>query len=232
MKINDKVKVIANPFGEGDKEGEKYIGDTGAVVDIYEDTFDVKHNLNGRIFIYHEEEIELIKDRLQIKVKKLSSSAVIPQYTTLGDACVDLVADEDIIIQPGETIAVSTGLSFEILEGYKMCVYPRSGISLKTPLRIANSPAQIDSGFRGEVKVIITNIATRKGSQEDGCFQLDNTKTIYDYQSVHPYPTYVVRKGNRIAQAEIVPVLQVEFEESQELSTTERGGGGFGHSGV
>lgn len=161
---------------------------------------------------------------IDIKVKKLSDNAAIPKYATVQSACFDLVASEDIIIQPGETKAVGTGLSLEIPEGYKMCIYPRSGISLKTPLRISNSPAQIDADFRGEVKVLLENTT----KEFTTCIlSLDDTIEPFPYNQAK----YRIHKGDRIAQAEIVPVLRASFTEVDSLSTTERTGG-FGSTGV
>ena len=173
-----------------------------------------------------------MKDTIQVKLKKLTNTAVTPKYATLGSACFDLVADEDIVIKPGQTIVVPTGLSFEIPEGYKMCIYPRSGVSLKTPLRIANAPAQIDSDYRGEVKVLLWNSADRNICASYPILLTIDNREIIDKESMYPPDTYVILKGDRIAQAEIIPVLQAEFTEVDTLSETQRGTGGFGSSGV
>lgn len=146
-------------------------------------------------------------NNIRVRVKKLREDAVIPEYKTEGAAGFDLVAAEDVTINAGETVTVPTGLAFEIPEGYELQIRPRSGLSLKTPLRIANSPGTIDSDYRGEVKIIITNTG-----------QCDDYYNIY--------------KGDRIAQGVIVPVMRAEFEEVDELSETSRGYGGFGSTGM
>lgn len=143
---------------------------------------------------------------MKVKVKKLHPDAVLPRYATPGAAGFDLVSIEDVIIQPGDKKLIRTGLSMEIPLGYEMQVRPRSGLSLKTSLRIANSPGTVDSDFRGEVGVIAWNTS--------------------------PDQPFVVCKGDRIAQGVIAPVIQASFEEVDELSDTERGAGGFGSTGI
>lgn len=167
-----------------------------------------------------------------MKVKRLSEDAVLPVYAKQGDSGFDLVATEDILIEPGETKLVPTGLAFEIPEGYELQVRPRSGVSAKTKLRVANAPGTVDAGFRGEVKVIIDNIAQRDVGRET-----NHAKTLAgDMQWAEglriPRSTYLIRKGDRIAQGVIAPVARVHFEEVSELSESERGTGGFGSTGT
>ncbi len=141
---------------------------------------------------------------LKIKIKKLHKDAVIPMYATKGSAGFDIHTVNESCIKAGDTQIIKTGLSFEILEGYELQIRPRSGLSAKTKLRISNAPGTIDSDFRGEVGIIIDNIG-----KED----------------------LVINKGDRIAQAVLCPVIQAEFEEVEELSSTERSEGGFGSTG-
>lgn len=163
--------------------------------------------------------------RLSINIRKLHDDARIPTYATAGAAGFDLVAVEDVIIEPGETALVRTGLAFEIPPGFEMQIRPRSGISLRTKLRIANAPGTIDSDFRGEVGVIVDNI-----SKPHPRFFLRHPP--HWNISASREGTYIVRKGDRIAQAVIAPVIRTNFEVADELTETERGDGGFGHSGV
>jgi dUTP pyrophosphatase len=148
---------------------------------------------------------------MKIKIKKLHPDAVMPKYATEGAAGFDLVALEDYTLFAGGTVLVKTGLSVEIPEGYEMQVRPRSGLSLKTFLRVANSPGTVDSDFRAEVCVIMTNA---------NFFTRDYDTSIF------------IKKGERIAQGVICPVVQAEFEVVEELSDTERGSGGFGSTGT
>ena len=152
----------------------------------------------------------MIKESLKVRIRKVVPEAVIPKYATLGAAGFDLVSIEDITVYPGETKFVRVGLIIEVPAGYELQVRPRSGLSLKTNLRVANSPGTVDSDYRGEIGVIIDN------------------KSHYiqsDCKSVE------IKKGDRIAQGVIAPVEQVEFVEVKELSETARGSGGFGSTG-
>lgn len=153
---------------------------------------------------------------MNVKIKRLHPGAVIPRYATAGAAGFDLVAVEDVIIEPGETKSIRTGLAFEIPEGYEMQIRMRSGIAKRSKLRMPNSVATIDSDYRGEVFMLFEN--TRKPS--DDSFR--NATELAE----------CVRAGDRIAQAIIAPVMRVQFEEVAELSRTERGDGGFGSTGI
>lgn len=141
---------------------------------------------------------------MKVKIKKLHPDAVVPKYATEGSSGFDLVAVEDVIIDSGATKLVKTGLSMAVDQGFELQVRPRSGISLKTFLRVANSPGTVDSDYRGEICIIMTN--TGIGS-------------------------YHIQKGDRIAQGVVCPIIQVDFEEVDDLDDTNRGSGGFGSSG-
>ncbi|MBU9705887.1 deoxyuridine 5'-triphosphate nucleotidohydrolase [Paenibacillus sp. AK121] len=171
---------------------------------------------------------------MNVKIKRLHPDAVIPQYATPGAAAFDLVAVEGVIIAPGETAKVPLGLAFEIPEGYVMIVAMRSGVALKTKLRQPNGIGVIDSDYRGEVAMMFDNTADvsewatttprdisghRTNTFVAGCLLDDNSR--------------VIRKGDRVAQAFILPIPRVNLiETDEELTVTERGNGGFGHTGV
>lgn len=150
---------------------------------------------------------------MQLKVKKLHPEAITPKYATPGAACFDLHAvgfpdplyeGQQITDQP---ITIETGLAFEVPHGHVMLIFSRSGHGFKNDTRLANCVGVIDSDYRGEVMVRLT----RDGSWE-----------------THPLR---VRPGDRIAQAMVVPYPRVEFIESDSLTDTERGDGGFGSTG-
>lgn len=141
---------------------------------------------------------------MEIKIQKLNEEAIIPSYQTNGSAGFDFHALEDITLEPNETKLIKTGLAFEIPMGSELQVRPRSGLSLKTPLRITNSPGTVDSDYRGEV-----------------CIIMQNTGNI----------NVNIEKGSRIAQGILCPVYQATFIESNDLSETRRGSEGFGSSG-
>lgn len=151
-----------------------------------------------------------------VKVKKIHPDAILPKYQTRGASGFDLHALEDITISPGETRLVKTGLSVAVQEGFELQVRPRSGMSLKTYMRVANSPGTVDSDYRGEVCIIMTNTAT-----------IEKLVDKQDGYSKH----CDIKKGERIAQGVICPVVQAAFEEVENLDETERGAGGFGSTG-
>lgn len=148
---------------------------------------------------------------IPIDICKLHPDAIVPKYQTDGASGFDLHALESIQIAPGETLLVKTGLSFAIPKGFELQVRPRSGTSLKTSLRVANSPGTIDSDYRGEVCVIISNTYHLSDDETSG--------------------NQIIRKGDRIAQGVICPVFKARFVEVEELDETQRGEGGFGSTG-
>lgn len=152
---------------------------------------------------------------MRIRIKKLHVDAVIPKYATPGSSGFDLVAIEDVYLRPGETKLVKTGLSVDVGAGYELQVRPRSGLSLKTYLRVANAPGTVDSDYRGEVCVIITHSGQRPDVFGNGHFSGDET----------------IKKGDRIAQGVVVAVEQAEIEVVESLEDTARGAGGFGSTG-
>lgn len=144
---------------------------------------------------------------MKIKVKKLSKLAQIPTYGTKEAAGFDIASIEEVVVLPGETKLIKTGLSFEIPSGYFMDIRPRSGLSSKTKLRLSNAPGTIDSDYRGQIMFIVDNLMTK-----------------------FPNP-YTVKVGEKLGQGIIKKIDQVEFEEVEELTETERGSNGFGSTG-
>lgn len=144
-----------------------------------------------------------------MKVKLLDPGMELPAYARKGDAGFDLRAalpeGETLMLGPGDRALIPTGVAFGIPQGMEVQIRPRSGLALKHGITIVNAPGTIDSGYRGEVKVILMNLSSD--------------------------PFYIVR-GDRIAQAVYAPVYEAEFEFVEELDETDRGEGGFGSSGV
>ncbi|MBH0331457.1 deoxyuridine 5'-triphosphate nucleotidohydrolase [Brevibacillus brevis] len=167
---------------------------------------------------------------VNVKIKKLHSDAVVPQYARPMDAGFDLVAVEDVVILPGETAKIRTGLAFALPEGYELQVRNRSGVAAKTKLRVSNSPGTVDAGYRGEVSVIMDNISQLKQGMVAGEIVFVDGKDAIGRE--HDRGTYIIRKGDRIAQGVIAIVPIAQFEVVDELDETERGTGGFGISGV
>ncbi|MGK9388871.1 dUTP diphosphatase [Bacillus sp. RK1064] len=167
---------------------------------------------------------------MNVNIKRLSADATTPTYAHSTDACFDLYAADDVIIEPGETALVPTGLAFEIPKGYEMQIRPRSGITLKTRLRV--QLGTVDSGYAGEVGVIVDNIAEDIGKFTVLLNRTDGSDAYSPDLELVRLNTYSIRKGDRIAQAVIKPVEQATFTVVGALEDTERGAGGFGSSGV
>ena len=143
----------------------------------------------------------------KLYVKRLDPRAQLPAYQTPGSAAMDLAAllDKPLSIDPGSRVSVTTGLSIALPDGgWVALVLPRSGLSIKHGITLANSVGVIDSDYRGELQVGLTN---RSGTP------------------------YTIQPGDRIAQLMLVPVGQAQVEELEELPATRRGSGGFGSTG-
>ena len=169
-------------------------------------------------------------ETIKVGFKRLNDNAIIPTKAHATDSGFDLYASEDVIIEPGETTVVPTGIAVELPPGYEATVRPRSGITAKTKLRV--QLGTIDNEYRGEIGVIVDNIA------EDPCGNESQYLTYIDgldYRTdgeTYPNDTYLIRKGDRIAQLVIQPIPSVKaYEVEAELSKTERGDGGFGSTG-
>ena len=145
-------------------------------------------------------------DPIRIAVQRLPNGddLPLPAYATNGAAGMDVVAAEDIVLEPGGRAAIATGFALAIPTGYEVQVRPRSGLALKHGVTCLNTPGTIDSDYRGEVKVILANLG-----QE----------------------TFAVRRGDRIAQLVPAPVLRAELALVETLDETARGAGGFGSTG-
>jgi dUTP pyrophosphatase len=144
--------------------------------------------------------------RAVIKLLPLPGRPVLPlpAYQTAGAAGMDLVAAEAGTLEPGRWAAVGTGLGIEIPDGFEGQVRPRSGLAMRHGVTVLNAPGTIDADYRGEVKVVLVNLG----------------ENPYSYQA-----------GDRIAQLVIAPVARAEVELVTHLTASDRGGGGFGHTG-
>ncbi len=143
---------------------------------------------------------------MELSFRKLRDDAVVPARAYDGDAGLDLTACERVVLEPGERAMVGTGLAVAIPGGYAGFVQPRSGLAARHGITIVNTPGLVDSGYRGELRVILLNTDARE--------------------------TFVVEPGMRIAQLTVVPVASVEPVEVEELPESERGVRGFGSSSL
>ena len=143
----------------------------------------------------------------KIKIKKLRDDATIPKFMTKNAAGMDLYAAtyEDIMLLPGKRALIPTGIAIALPEGYEAQIRPRSGLAIKNGITLVNTPGTIDADYRGEVMAIMINLGEKP---------------------------FVISHGLRIAQMVIGKVWQANIEEVTELDDTERGSGGFGHTGA
>ena len=161
----------------------------------------------------------------EIYIEKCRDTAVIPSYAHPGDAGMDIYAAAEVMVEPGKSVLVPTGLKMAIPVGYEVQIRPRSGISLKTPLRVPNAPGTIDSGYRDEVNVIIYNASQREDTENGEPFTL-NTKGCR-------HGTYKICQGDRIAQMVFAKVEECTFSECSDVASIgDNRGGGFGSSGI
>jgi len=142
---------------------------------------------------------------MNVKVTNTSSNPL-PKYQTSGSAGMDLYAHlaESISLAPSTQVLIPTGLHMELPQGYEAQIRPRSGLALKHGISIVNSPGTVDSDYRGEIKVVLIN---------------------------HGKEALIIQNGDRIAQMVIAKFEQINWEESDSLEETERGAGGYGHTG-
>lgn len=151
-----------------------------------------------------------MSENIILKIKRISedfASIPLPSYATQGSAGMDLCAalKDPYTIRKGSVALIPTNLSVEIPYGYELQVRPRSGLAAKHGIGVLNSPGTIDSDYRGEIKIILFNF----GSED-----------------------FIINSGDRIAQMVLAKVYTAKIEESEDLSETKRGNGGFGHTGL
>jgi len=163
-------------------------------------------------------------NEVEVFIEVCREDVKLPFYANENDAGMDVCAAVDMLIKPGETVIVPTGLKVAIPAGYEIQIRPRSGISAKNPIRIPNTPGTIDAGYRDEVGVIMTNISD-ESYIDNGPFNIGdkgNNKGVYS-----------IKKGDRIAQMVLQRVPTIKFIQVDDVGKigTNRGGG-FGSSGV
>ena len=144
---------------------------------------------------------------LNVKIVRLNQQALLPVYATAHAAGMDISAclEAPVTIEPFTTALIPSGFAIELPQGFEAQLRPRSGLALRSMISLPNTPATIDADYRGEVKVILINYGKEP---------------------------FIVRNGDRIAQMVVARVEQVCFEEVEELGSTVRGEGGFGHTGT
>ena len=148
-----------------------------------------------------------MRENVEVFVEICREGVQIPSYAREGDAGMDVRAAETVIIAPSKTVLIPTGLKVAIPDGFEIQVRPRSGLSLKTPLRVANTPGTIDAGYRDEVCIIMQNMS--------------------------PDTAFTVEKGERVAQFVLQRVPAIQFKQVESVKDIGNNrGGGFGSTGV
>ena len=144
-------------------------------------------------------------DPVDIQVRRLDPDLPLPAYAHPGDAGADLYAAEDVQLAPGARVAVRTGVAIALPDGYVGLVHPRSGLAARLGVTVLNAPGTVDAGYRGEILVILVN---------------------HD-----PTHALTLRRGDRIAQLVVQPVVRARFVQVADLPASERGAGGHGSTG-
>ena len=142
-----------------------------------------------------------------LKIKKINSNAIIPQFMTKHSAGMDIYTciEHTVTIKPMERVLIPTGIAVSIPKGYELQIRPRSGLAIKYGITLLNTPGTIDSDYRGEIKIILINLSNEN---------------------------FIVNHGDRIAQMVLNKVEKINFELVDNLDETDRGTGGFGSTGV
>ena len=142
----------------------------------------------------------------EIFIKRSSKNIPLPKYETTGSSGLDLTADieSSISIEPGKISIIPTGISVSIPKNFEIQIRPRSGLAAKNQISVLNTPGTIDSDYRGEIKVILINLSKK---------------------------VFLVKKGARIAQMVLCPIVKAKLVEVKSLDDTDRGSGGFGSTG-
>lgn len=169
------------------------------------------------------------KKIVTIQVEKCSEDTKIPTYARVGDAGMDIYSTEEVTLAPGEKKLIGTGIKVAIPEGYEIEVVPKSGIALRTGLKVSNSPGTIDSGYRDEIKVIVEN---SEPSIKDIEYTFnDNGNPVI--KSILHGKSYTIEKGQKIAQIILKEVPMINFQEVKNISEISGDrGGGFGSTGL
>lgn len=144
-------------------------------------------------------------EKIKIRIEQVDKELPLPRFATKGSVAVDLHSAETFTLNPGEFRKVSTGIKVAVPEGYEGQVRPRSGLAARNGISIVNTPGTLDSDYRGILYVILIN---------------------------HGFDYFHVKKGDRIAQLMVNKVELFDWEVTEKLDETERGEGGFGHTGV
>lgn len=216
------------------KDLEKICANTLEEVDDRLSDMDIpkRDYIKNIISLIYNISIEALDDEkpIIIPLEKMETAEKIPTYAHFTDAGADIYALEDITIKPGETTLLKTGIKVAVPYGYEIQVRPKSGISLKTKLRIANTPGTIDSGYRDEIGIIVENV---EPPIKDITFDYNEEKKYLDITSILYGSSYTISKGQKIAQLVLNKISKMTFMPVSNIKEVEGDrGGGFGSTGL
>ena len=175
---------------------------------------------------------------MKLQIKRLTETAIMPVKAHPTDSGFDLFADENVLVEPGETVVISTGVAIALPEGYEAQIRPKSGITSKTDFRV--QLGTVDEPYRGEIRVIADNKALPiLCINDEGKLEMVHTEIIENLERKDvefceelPVNSIFIERGTKIAQMVIAPVAHPEVVEVDELDETDRGANGFGSTGV
>jgi len=169
-----------------------------------------------------------MREEVEVYVEVLNDDIILPTYADEEDAGMDIRASEDVVIYPQQTVIIPTGLKVAIPKGYEIQVRARSGISYKTPLRVSNGIGTIDSNYRNELGIIMTNTSVSKNIAQDN----KEVEFLIDRKG-NAKGTYHIKKGDRVAQIVLKRVPKIVWKRTDDINSIEGNrGGGMGSSGV
>lgn len=176
----------------------------------------------------------IAKKIVQIPIQLCAEDAKVPQYAHQTDSGMDVYALDDVVIAPGETVLVPTGIKVALPPGYELQVRPKSGRALKTKLRIANTPGTIDQGYRDEIKVIVENVEPPiKDIKFEEVLDSEGKVDHLKITSIQYGSNFYIGKGEKFAQLVLCEVPKAAFYNVEDVSEIgEDRGGGFGSTGV
>lgn len=218
MSIKELRANTAEYFNKFDKEyleilGKDKIDFLKKILFIYLNVIETNGHLAGRT--------------VNIPIEICNEDAKVPTYARVGDAGLDVYSTEEVVLAPGEKHLFKTGIKVQIPIGYELEVVPKSGISLKTGLKVSNSPGTVDSGYRDEVGIIIEN---SEPPILNIAYHFEENKPIID--SILHGKSYTIEKGQKIAQLILREIPVVNFQVVNKIDSSENRGGGFGSTGL
>jgi dUTP pyrophosphatase len=233
--VDDKLLLIQAMNAEGTKLEDlqqNYMAISEQIDTQFKDTIsapkrDFLKRMIGITYNCIAEAEGVAKRIINVPIELTSENAIMPKYAHLGDGAVDLYAPEEYVINPGETVIIPCDIKVALPYGYAFLIHPRSGLSAKSKLRVANSIGLVDSQYKGVIGVIVENIEPK--IKDIDCDYVDGKLVVNSILYGSPH---VIGKGERFAQMRLVEVPTVQFTRVESVDGIgDDRGGGFGSSG-